>query len=287
MRSILKHLDRFHPAILFGFFAIVITISMVSAAIPVLLLCLIFSLVLKCTLQKGVLIQSLAFATLVFAGILIFNFLFMHSDIMHILKLGLILTSVFNWFNSYNLLVSADKFQFLFAKFAPTFALLFSMTMGFVPRFERSRDEALSFAKCIGMGVYKGQKHKEGMQNGAKILLSLLGISLESAIHTSDSMRNRGFGLKNKSNFAIYKFNRRDLSSAIYLLACTALFIAMTIANLLPLQALFSVLIMAAPVVYIFIQEVLWKSLISKINNSPITLDLARPCKKGAFSTQG
>ena len=287
MRRILNHLNRFHPAILFGFFTIVIAISMVSSSIEILVLCFIFSLVLKCTLQKGVLIKSIAFAVLVFASMLIFNALFMNSDIKHMLQLGFILTSVLNWFSSYNLLVTSDKFLFLFARFAPTFALLFSMTMGFVPKFEHTRDQAMSFAKCIGMGIYKGQRYKESLQNGARILLSVLGISLELAIHTSDSMRNRGYGLKNKTSFAIYKFSRLDAVAAVYLLAGSAGFTTASILNIIPVQALFSALIMTSPVIFIFIQEVLWKSLTSKISNSNLALDIAAPCKSSAAATQG
>ena len=47
---------------------------------------------------------------------------------------------------------------------------------------------------------------------GLTILSILITWALENAIDTSDSMRARGYGLKGRSAFSIYHFDRRDVT---------------------------------------------------------------------------
>ena len=59
-----------------------------------------------------------------------------------------------------------------------------------------------------------------------KILNIMFTWALENAIDSADSMRSRGYGLKNRSTFSIYRFDSRDTVALIYLLAMTAIVIA-------------------------------------------------------------
>jgi energy-coupling factor transport system permease protein len=49
--------------------------------------------------------------------------------------------------------------------------------------------------------------------------------ALENAIETADSMKSRGYGLKGRSAFSIYRFDARDRAALLFLLTCGAFII--------------------------------------------------------------
>ena len=50
--------------------------------------------------------------------------------------------------------------------------------------------------------------------------------ALENAIETADSMKGRGYGLKGRTAFSIFRFDRRDAYAAAYIFVCAAVVIA-------------------------------------------------------------
>ena len=48
------------------------------------------------------------------------------------------------------------------------------------------------------------------MRNAVKILSIMITWSLENAIETADSMKSRGHGLKGRTSYSLYKFDKRD-----------------------------------------------------------------------------
>ena len=44
--------------------------------------------------------------------------------------------------------------------------------------------------------------------------------ALENAIETADSMKSRGYGLKGRTAFSIYRFDKRDRQAMVWLLFC-------------------------------------------------------------------
>ena len=50
--------------------------------------------------------------------------------------------------------------------------------------------------------------------------------ALENSIDSSDSMRARGYGLKNRSSFSIYRFDGRDGAAAVFLAVMTVIVLA-------------------------------------------------------------
>ncbi|MCL2766538.1 MAG: energy-coupling factor transporter transmembrane protein EcfT, partial [Peptococcaceae bacterium] len=43
---------------------------------------------------------------------------------------------------------------------------------------------------------------------------------LENAVETADSMKSRGYGLKDRTAFSIYSFDKRDMCTMLFLAAC-------------------------------------------------------------------
>lgn len=135
---------------------------------------------------------------------------------------GFMLGAILLWFSCYNKIMTSDKFVYLFGRIMPAISLIFSMVMRFVPNFKMQIEKISNAQKCIGRDVTNGNK-REKLKHGMKILSIMFTWALENSIDSADSMRARGYGIKNRSTFSIYRFDRRDTSAAIFLVTMTAI----------------------------------------------------------------
>lgn len=125
-------------------------------------------------------------------------------------------------FTSYNLVITADKFLFLFSRWLPQWALLTMLSMRFVPLLKRRLQEIETVQKAKGLTVTEG-KIKERAKNGILLVQILLTWSLEEAIQTADSMAARGYGIMKRSKYTPYKMIMRDWLTIIYLVILIAI----------------------------------------------------------------
>ena len=113
-------------------------------------------------------------------------------------------------FISYNHVITARKFLFLFCRLFPKTALLCLMAVRFVPLLKRRLSEIHSVQKTRGIDPTDGPLWKRA-RDGMLILQVLLTMSLEEAIQTADSMKARGYGLfAQRSSYVPYRFRRGD-----------------------------------------------------------------------------
>lgn len=119
--------------------------------------------------------------------------------------------SVLIWFGCYNQVMSSDKFTYLFARFAPSLSLVFTMVLRLVPNYQRQANTISDARKCVGKGS-EGEDRKNSISNSMTVLSSLTSWALEGAIVTGDSMRSRGYGVGRRSSFAIYRMTSRDMT---------------------------------------------------------------------------
>ena len=63
--------------------------------------------------------------------------------------------------------------------------------------------------KCIGRDVTNGNTLTKA-KHGMKILSIMTTWALENSVETADSMKSRGYGLRGRTNFSIYRFDTRD-----------------------------------------------------------------------------
>lgn len=117
--------------------------------------------------------------------------------------------TVIIWFSCYNAVMTSDKFLYLFGRIIPALSLILSMVLRFVPKFKAQVKVISNAQKCIGRDVSNGGLWAKA-RNGIKILSILVTWALENAIETADSMRSRGYGLKGRTSFSNYRFDRRD-----------------------------------------------------------------------------
>lgn len=129
------------------------------------------------------------------------------------------LASVICWFSCYNAVMTSDKFVYLFGRVIPAMSLVLSMTLRFVPKFRAQIQTVSRAQRCVGRDVADGSVLQRA-KHGLTILSIMLTWVLENAIETADSMKSRGYGLPGRTAFSIYRFDRRDRTALIWLLAC-------------------------------------------------------------------
>ncbi len=132
---------------------------------------------------------------------------------------AVMLITVVCWFSCYNTVMTSDKFVYLFGRVIPSLSLVLSMTLRFVPRFKEQLKVVSNAQRCVGRDVSNGSLLQRA-KNGIKILSIMTTWALENAIETADSMKSRGYGLKGRTAFSVYRFDRRDKNAMIFLLLC-------------------------------------------------------------------
>ena len=113
------------------------------------------------------------------------------------------------WFGCYNAVMTSDKFLALFGRVIPKLSLVLSMALRFVPKFRAQLNRITEGQRCIGRDQKSGNLLQRA-KNGLHILSILITWALESGIETADSMRSRGYGLKGRSSFQLYRLDTRD-----------------------------------------------------------------------------
>ncbi len=123
--------------------------------------------------------------------------------------MGVMFGAVALWFSCYNAVMTSDKFLYLFGRIIPALSLVLSMALRFVPRFRAQLRRISDGQRCLGRDPGSGNI-LERARHGLRILSILTTWALENAIETADSMRSRGYGLRGRSSFSIYRLDCRD-----------------------------------------------------------------------------
>lgn len=118
-------------------------------------------------------------------------------------------TAVICWFSCYHSVMTSDKFVYLFGRIIPSLSLVFSMVLRFVPRFKAQLHIVSRTQRCIGRDVSNGNMLTR-IKNGIKITSIMVTWMLDNSIETADSMKSRGYGLRGRTAFSIYSFDKRD-----------------------------------------------------------------------------
>ena len=131
------------------------------------------------------------------------------ESIIYGLASGVMIVCVLNWFSCYQVVMTSDKFIYLFGKIIPAMSLILAMVFRFVPKFKNQIVKISDSQKCIGRDVTNGNV-LERSHHGMKILSIVTTWALENSVETADSMRSRGYGLRGRTNFSKYRFDTRD-----------------------------------------------------------------------------
>ena len=128
---------------------------------------------------------------------------------------GLSLAALILWFGCYQEVITSDKFLYLFGKAAPGTALLISMALNLVPKLEQELQQIRE-----GQEMLYPEKpgRMEKVRKAIRHVSTLLGWSLENTVEQVDSMKARGYGLRKRTTFHLFRFESGDYKFMLLLL---------------------------------------------------------------------
>lgn len=126
------------------------------------------------------------------------------------LETAAMVVSILLWFSSYNVIMTSDKFLYIFANIIPSISIILTMVLRLVPNYRNKISQIINARKSIGKAGSSDDMKTE-LQNGVTVLSTLTSWALEGGITTADSMRSRGFGTGKRTTFSIYKFGMSDI----------------------------------------------------------------------------
>lgn len=110
------------------------------------------------------------------------------ESIYYGLYLGLFVLSTLIWFSVWSRVMDTDKWIHLFGKVSPNVALLFSMVLGFIPKFQHQ---------------YKELRYRKDVKSPFQKFSMLMTWGLENSVDTADSMAARGYGINRKRRYFV------------------------------------------------------------------------------------
>ena len=129
--------------------------------------------------------------------------------------------AVILWFQCCNVVMTAEKYLYVFGSALPGVSLLLSMALRFVPKFSAHIRSVRAAQASLGCGTREGSAWQR-LKNGARILSVTVSWALESGITAADSMKSRGYGEKGRTAFSIYRMDDRDRGLLVWLIFCGA-----------------------------------------------------------------
>lgn len=234
----MKAFEGYHPIILFAYFMAMIFITMFTTH-PILLGVSFVCGVLFCGMLLGMrkLLSSLAYSIPMLFIIAVTNPLFSHNGetilfflndnpvtleaILYGLDIAVMILAVFYWFKCYHAVMTSDKFIYLFGRVIPKLSLLLSMVLNFIPKFKRHFREIDQSQKALG--IYASKSYVDKIRSKMRVLSILVTWSLENSVETADSMRARGYGMKGRTSYSIFRWTVRDTFMAVTIFTLTAL----------------------------------------------------------------
>lgn len=221
----MRSFASFHPIVLFVYYMSVISVTMFLIH-PIILMISLFGSILFFAFITPLksFWRDIGFYSLVFLLIAITNPIFVHKGetilfflndnpvtfeaIIYGICIATMLVAVILWSKSYSYLMTSDKFVYLFGKIIPKLSLVISMALRFIPLFKQQIKKVNQTQKTLGL--YTSNSVTDRVLSGVRTFNSMITWSLENAIVQADAMKARGYGLKGRTNFSLFRWFWRD-----------------------------------------------------------------------------
>ena len=221
----MRSFSKLHPTVLFLYFVMSLA-AVLSFNNPFISAFSLFGAVAFSFFVFGrSALKRAGFSVFVILFVAVFNFLFAHygEDVLFTLKdtvftaealfygfnQGVVLASALLWFSIMGQCLDSEKIIYLF-RFMPKTALLFSMILGFIPRFLKKQKEIREARLALNAG-----KSPEGVKNKLSAALgdlsALTSYALEGSIITADSMNARAYN-PSVIRKGRYKYKSEDIA---------------------------------------------------------------------------
>ena len=132
---------------------------------------------------------------------------------------AVMLSSTVLLFSAFHTVMTSDKLVFLFGKTLPALGLILSMALRFVPRFAAELREVRNAQRLL-------YPEKSGIlpriKSAVRVLSVMISRALEDSLETADSMKARGYGLKERTAFSRFRMAGQDWFLLAFTVALTA-----------------------------------------------------------------
>lgn len=235
--------DSYHPMINFIYFVTAILcavwfqhpafllISFLAAFVYSVKLNGIRSLILNCCLIPLIIAYALNYSSYNHFGVtslrsnLIGNPITLEALAVGVAR-GVTAATIIMIFSCIFTVVTADKVVYLFGRISPRLSLYLSILLRFVPRVKQRAGRIELSRKGIGKGCLQGNIWQKVLHICGFISI-LITWTLEDFVESAASMKCRGYSLRGRTAFSIYRFDNRDRGFVLTLFAClTVLWVA-------------------------------------------------------------
>lgn len=227
--------DSYHPAINFIFFTAVI-LAAVTFDHPVFVLLGYLCPFLYSVALEGrralrfdlLLLPLMALYTVFYAyyhhfGVteLSVNFVGNHTTLEAIVYgtvLSVKIASVLMWCRCLHAVISSDKVVYLLGRCCPRLSVYVAILLRMAPRVRERWQKVEDARRCIGRSAREGGAAAR-LRNALGAVSVVTTWTLEDFMGSSESMRSRGYALKGRTAFSIYRFDNRDRCLVVTLFA--------------------------------------------------------------------
>ena len=231
----MRFFNTLHPAVSMCYFVCVIGLTLACPHVVTVLLSLLGSTLFNLALRgRKAFGRTMRFVLPMFLLVCIGNPLVNHRGITMLCLLfnqwitleaivyGVVtacsLAAIILWFGCYQEVMTSDKFLYLFGKIAPATALLITSALRFIPQMQQN---AAQIKQSRAMLQDNSPRLFQKLAHAVQNLSALLGMSMEIAVETADSMKARGFGARRRTTFHLFRFDARDARTlALILTLC-------------------------------------------------------------------
>ncbi|MDO5398857.1 MAG: energy-coupling factor transporter transmembrane component T [bacterium] len=237
----MKRFENLHPVVLLLYYVFTIGFSVLIMNPVCLSISFVCAVISAVSLSGKKAAASLKYMLPMVAAAVIINPMFNHEgatiltylaggnpltleSIIYGLTAGTMLAAVLGHFSCFNKVMTSDKLVYLLGRTAPALSLVLSMALRMVPMLTEQTKRVSAAQRCMGRDTKNGGV-TERIRNGVTIISIIITWSLENAVNTADSMRSRGYGLKGRTAFSLFRFDIHDavMLAAVLILGITVL----------------------------------------------------------------
>ena len=131
------------------------------------------------------------------------------------------IVTVLYLFSSFTAIMTRDKLLYVFGSLSPRLALVLSMGLRYVPLFRERAGKIADAQRALGL--YKEENILDKIKSDIRVFSILITWALEHGITTADSMSARGYGIRRRTHFSLFRFRRGDGILLALVLFCDAL----------------------------------------------------------------
>lgn len=122
--------------------------------------------------------------------------------------IAVMVIGVMLWCKCYSLIMTSDRFLYLFGRVLPKPAIVMSTALRYIPMLKRQSEKVKKAQRA--MGFYTSESYFDRLRFSLRVYSVLIGWSMENAVETAKAMNARGFKLKHHTSYSSYKFKTID-----------------------------------------------------------------------------